>query len=165
MNRSPRCNGRHYAMISAPAVLPAASALSGFLMCSASFVASAHTMRIELPKLPKLSVPNISLPKLPNLPGQGKTEAEAKKPKIAPPRSAPPASAGGQVKVRAASGSGGVSVPADAESAPSYADILGKASETVATGSAGYKRFPKKRMPGANLDNWKKIAAEIGPDN
>lgn len=164
MNTSPRRrNGQQCALIAAPLVLPASSVLSGFVMCSASFVASVQTMQIELPKLPKFpSAPKLSLPKLPNLPGQGKTEAEAKKPRNAP---APTASPGTQVKVRAASGSGSVAVPADAGSAPSYADILGKANETATAGSSGYKRFPKKRMPGANLDNWKKIAAEIGPDN
>lgn len=156
-----RHNGHQCALIAAPAVLPAPGVLSGLIMCSASFAASVGTMQIELPKLPKLpSLPNVSFPKLPNLPGQGKTEAEAKN-----PRSAPPRSSGVQVKVRAASGSGGVAIPADAESAPNYADIVGKASETAASGSSGYKRFPKRRMPGANLENWKKMAAEIGPDN
>lgn len=165
---SPRRPSRQQpAMIAAPAVLPAAGVLSGFVMCSASFVASAQTMQIEMPKMPKLpkiELPNVSLPKLPNLPGQGKTEAEAKKSAPVPTR-APPTTSGGQVKVRAASGSGAVPVPDDAASAPNYSDIVGKANETANAGSAGYKRFPKKRMPGANLDSWKKMAAEIGPDN
>jgi hypothetical protein len=160
-----RPNGQQpTAMVAAPVALPAMGLLSGVVMCTASFVGSARQMQMEMPKFPKMpampKMPSLpSLPKFPGLPGQGKTEAEAKK--SAPVVRAPPSSSGGRVRVRVASG--GVAVPEGAKSAPNYADITGKQSETAIAASSGWKRFPKKRMPGANLDGWKKIAKEIGP--
>lgn len=147
------------AVVLAPALaLPAAQALSGLVLCSASLL-SAPVLRVDLPKLPKISLPKISLPKislpkLPNLPGQGKTEAEAK---AAPPKGKAPGPVAGGVQVRVGAG------PKAAADAPSFSDLSGRAGVTVATPGSGWTRFPKKRMPGANLDAWKKMAQEIGP--
>ncbi len=144
------------AMVAVPLALPAAGALSGALMCAASLVVSSRPMQMELPKMPKVSMPKVSLPKisLPKIPGQGKTEAEAKKTAAKPvtTRSA------GTPKVRASSSV----VSAEVPEAPTLADLTGEAE---ASQQNTWKRFPGRRLPGANLDGWKKVASELDLPN
>lgn len=166
-------------MIAAPAAAPAIGMLSGSVMCAVSLVASSGPLRLEMPKFPNIKMPGMpklpgmpSLPKMPdmpNLPGQGKTEAQAnarQTPKVTARASAGPVSAsvptGVKPRVRAASGK--VKTPLGSENAPSLAELRGgnPAGVTLASGS-GWKRFPVRRMPGASLDGWKKIASEIRP--
>lgn len=127
-------------------------------MCAVSLVASARPLAIELPKigLPKLSLPKLSLPKLPelDLPNFGKKKGPAA------PKAAPRAPPVGDVKVRPAAG---VVPTGSSEDAPTLAELTGRtAQRTIGTG-AGFKRFPERRMPGANMDGWKKIAKDMAP--
>lgn len=141
--------GRRQAATIAPPLTAATQPLTGALLCAVSLVASARPLAIELPKLPKISVPK--LPDL-DLPNFGK-----KSPAAAPPAPKPrviPTN----VKVRAAS------TGSSAVDAPTLADLTGEqGQDSIATGE-GYKRFPARRMPGANMDGWKKIAKDITPD-
>ncbi|KAI0557845.1 hypothetical protein FGB62_257g05 [Gracilaria domingensis] len=143
---------RRPAMIAAPPVAPAAPLLPGALLL-ASLVASARPLQIKLPNLPNLP----ELPKFPKLPdldlpnfGKKKT-GESKKPAARAPRS-------GTVKVRAAAGV----VPTDA---PTLAELKGDAAADSIPVGAGWKRFPERRMPGANMDGWKEIAKQLTPKN
>jgi hypothetical protein len=148
------------AMIAVPLTAPAAGLVSGAVMCAVSLVASARPMQMEMPKMPKIEMPkmpNFSMPKI-NLPGQGKTEAEARKPKVTGQVVRAPAP--GTVKIRAA-GSGGVAMPQGADAAPSFGDLGGKAGvkiDAARTAGPGWKRFPDKRTPGAALDGFKEMA-------
>lgn len=56
------------------------------------------------------------------------------------------------------------SLPRATKSAPTLAEVTGEVKRGATIGSAhGWKRFPARRMPGANMDPWKKIASEITP--
>lgn len=142
-------------MVPAPA-LTAAPAITGAVLCSISLAAS-QPLRIEFPTIsfPKISLPKISLPKFElDLPNFGKKDA-AKKPVARAPRQA----TGGVVRVRAARGvrsSGSMD-------APTLADLQGKAAGNTIAAGDGWKRFPARRMPGANMDDWKKIARDMAP--
>lgn len=107
-------------------------------MCAVSLVASARPMAIQLPKLPDLDLPNF---------GKKKTQKAA-------------ASPSSDVKVRAARGG----VPTGSQDAPTIDEITGKVSQKTIDAGAGFKRYPQRRMPGANMDGWKKIAKDITPD-
>lgn len=122
-------------------------------MCAISLVTSAKPMQIEMPKLPK-----ISLPKLPDinidLPNLGKKKKEAA------PKPTPTRQTVGKVKVRAAKGV----VPSGSTDAPTLAEVTGQLTQDTIKVGEGYKKFPGRRMPGANMDGWKKIAKDITPD-
>lgn len=144
----------------APVVAAAAPLLSGAVLCAVSLVASARPLAFEWPKLPDFELPKLELPKLelPNLdlPNFGKKDAAPAK-KKAPARS--PVT-GGQVRVRPARGSGPTAQEGDA---PTLADVVGQQSQDTISAGAGWKRYPERRMPGANMDGWKKIAKDIAP--
>lgn len=130
---------------------PAAPALTGAVLCAVSLAANAGPLAI---KLPKIEMPKVSLPGLPKF-GGGKSDDDKK----AAPK--------GQVKVRPA---GGIKVQvraagsqASVPDAPTLADITGEQQCTTVVSGAGWKRFPGRRMPGANMDRWKQISQEIGP--
>lgn len=143
---------------------PAAPALTGAVLCSISLAASRpqqnHTtvLRINnLPKvnLPKISLPKVSLPKLPDidLPNFGKKGGTAPAKDAPAPRARAPAR---DVKVRASN-----AVPAANPDAPTADEIAGRTSiDTIAAG-AGYKKYPARRMPGANMDGWKDMAKDM----
>ena len=109
----------------------------------------------EMPELPKLpDLPKVSLPKI-SLPGQKKKESAEAAPTPAPvPRAPVPR---GNVTIRAANI--GTATP----DAPTLAELTGQQSQDTIAAGEGWKRFPSRRMPGANMENWKKIAKEIGP--
>lgn len=147
------------AMIPAPAAAAVGSqALTGAVLCAVSLVASGRPMAIDLPKLPKISVPNVSLPKLGDidLPNFGKKEG--KKPAKNSAQTAPRVR-NSNVKVRAARSV----VPTDSTDAPTLAEITGQQSQESISAGDGFLRYPERRMPGANMDGWKKIAKDIAP--
>lgn len=184
---SPRCRSAQPAMIAAPVAVPAANLVSGGVLCAVSLIASGGPLRLEMPKLPKIkmpSLPNIgmpslpdlpSLPGLPNLPGQGKTEVEAKAKsaakavvkttsKVKPRVESAVSSVSDSVKPRVRAAAGKVKTPFGSENAPSYSDIRGTRAPGVTISSGeGWKRFPARRMPGASLDGFKKMASEVKP--
>lgn len=144
-----------------PNMIPAAVAVAGpstagAVLCSISLVASARPMRIDMPKLPDIKLPELKLPQL-DLPNFGKKGGAAK----AKPAVRTPAPRGVAVKVRAARGV--VPTAAGATDAPSFADITGEVKQDSIAAGAGYKRFPARRMPGAMMDDWRKIAKDIAP--
>lgn len=163
-----------------PAVIPLAPVLpppqltAGALLCTVSLISSttARPLAIELPKisLPKLPNIDIPFPKLPDidLPNFGKkkdnTQSKAgDEGKKSASRSAPPKKRAptGSVKIRAASnvvGSSGSKI------APALADLKGIVSPKVIIAEQGvWKRYPSRRMPGANMDSWKEIARQMKP--
>lgn len=134
-----------------PAMVPLAPAvgaplLSGAVLCAVSLVASARPLAIKMPKMPQL-------PKLPDLdlPNFGK-----KKPATPSGAAAVP----GSVKVRAATG---VKPATGAGDAPTLADITGQRTPGSISAGEGWKKFPERRMPGANMDAWKEIAKGMKP--
>lgn len=148
-----------------PAVAVAAAAPGGQLLFQAAMVATAwagqHVLAINMPKMPEL--PKVGLPKI-ELPGflpGGKKKAAGDAPAAkakAPPKPVIRQTNIGNVKVRAASSSRAT------ETAPTLAEVTGETKGAASIGSAaGWKRFPARRMPGANMDPWKKIASEISP--
>ncbi len=112
--------------------------------------------KIELPKisLPKVEMPKVSLPKvsLPSLPGQKKKDAAAKP-------EPPAARVVDRTNVRVRAANIGVASP----DAPTLAELTGKQSQDTIAAGDGWKRFPSRRMPGANMQGWKDIAKEITP--
>lgn len=144
------------AAFAAPMTVP--SARNGGVSRSLSLKpCTSVTAQLKMPKMP-------SLPAIPGF-GQGKTEAEA----IEEVRNAPVskvavtrAPTGAAPTVRAATGA--VAIPVDAKNAKTIGEISGVPESSSIAAGAGWKRFPKRRMPGANLDQWKAIAKEIGPD-
>lgn len=133
----------------APAV--GAPLLSGAVLCAVSLVASARPLALKLP--------NVSWPKLPDLdlPNFGK---KADKPKAGQTTAAKRVPSAGSVKVRVARGA---APTGDAVNAPTLADIAGQVSQDTIAAGAGWKKFPERRMPGANMDGWKKIAKDMAP--
>lgn len=132
----------------ATAICVAAPATSQLVTRLALFSAAAWlSVRSLAIEFPKISLP--SLPSLPKLGGkkQPATPSTPKAPRV--PRV--------NVKVRAASN---VNVVPDA---PTLAELTGKTKETTIGSGEGWKRFPERRMPGANMDRWKKISKEITP--
>lgn len=128
-------------------------AVTSLVLCGVSLSVSASARPLQI-KLPKISAPKLPDLDLPNF-GKKKKPAESKQ---VPVVRAPPAP--GSVKVRAAKGVIGSVGSGDA---PTLADVTGETSvDTIAPG-AGFKKFPARRMPGANMDAWKEIAKEIGP--
>eukprot|EP00168_Porphyra_purpurea_P015045 TRINITY_DN448_c0_g1_i6.p3 TRINITY_DN448_c0_g1~~TRINITY_DN448_c0_g1_i6.p3 ORF type:complete len:141 (+),score=37.18 TRINITY_DN448_c0_g1_i6:26-424(+) len=125
--------------------------------------AAAGPLRVEMPKLPKMP----AMPKLPSLPGQGK-KADAKKAaptfiddnpnarkRVAAPRS-------GDTKVRAGLGGDatkGVNAPTLAEIQQSRATPGAVIKD--APGTSGWKAFPQRRMPGANMSKFRELAGEM----
>lgn len=153
-------------------VLPLPQLTTGALLCTISLISStaARPLAIQLPKiqLPKISLPNLPnidlpLPKLPDidLPNFGKKKDNTPKKPAArspPPKSKAPA---GKIKVRA-SGNAGSS---GSKTAPTLADLRGQGkAEATRTGEGAWKRFPSRRMPGANMDGWKQIAKQVKPN-
>lgn len=145
--------------------LPASqAAATGAVMCAVSLAGSISNaankttngvmlaptaLHINLPKLPKLSFPDLNL----DLPNFGNSKAAAsttKKTGVAPV----PISVGGNVKVRVST-----AVVASNPNAPTASDLSGtpNAADSVKP-SDGWKRFPYKKMPGANMDGFKEMA-------
>lgn len=122
---------------------PGANVALRVAVLSATAWLSARVLAIKLPNfsMPKLSLPKISLP---NIGGN----------KEAPPKPRVPRA---NVKVRAASSD--VATP----DAPTLAELTGEVTGTSIGTAAGWKRFPSRRMPGANMDRWKEISKEITP--
>lgn len=144
---------------------PLAPALTGGVLCAVSLAASREqplvALQVKLPKvsLPKVSLPKVSLPKLSmpkiglpkidiDLPNFGKKSPAAPKSAAATSVAAPPP---GSVRVRASNLGNTTDAP----------NASAAAVDTIAPG-AGYKRFPARRMPGANMEGWKKLAKDIG---
>ena len=142
------------AMIPAPAITAVGSqALTGAVLCTVSLVASARPMEINFPKMPKISVPKLPDIDLPNFGKKGENKS-AKKTAATTARVKNP-----NVKVRAAKGV----VPTTSDNAPTLAEITGQQSQESIAAGDGFLRFPERRMPGANMDGWKKIAKDIAP--
>lgn len=139
-------SNRSSAMLPVPALPPPAARLpAATLLCALSLVASARPMQIKIPKF--------DLPKLPDidLPNFGK-KSPAKQPVVKKRVAAP----GTNVKVRAASS-------AAAKDAPTLAELTGKSANDSIPEGDGWRRFPVRRMPGANMDLWKGIAKQLTP--
>lgn len=144
-------------------------ATTGALLCAVSLAASRQdalaptALQVKLPKIPE--IPKISLPKVPKLPDINldlpnfgkKSDAPAPKAK-APTVPRTPTAPGARVKVRAAN----AVIPSnpDAPSAPTLSDITAGAKK-----NDGWKRYPARRMPGANMGSFKEMAKgmKIGP--
>lgn len=131
---------------------PYANALTGAVLCAISLAVDASPLQIQMPKVSLPSLPKISLPSLPSLPKFG--GKEEKKEEAPPPRQRPT----GNVRVRA---SGAMQAPSDA---PTLSDVTGSAPEVTIGPGEGWKRFPSRRMPGANMDGWKEIVKDITPN-
>lgn len=173
-------------MASPALTAPVAPALTGAALCAVSFAASARAqavpatpvLQIKLPKLPNINLPDLnidlpnklpSLPSLPSLPGlpkfggkkddssSPKTEAKGKSNvsvKVSPKKGSSEQLPGSSIKVRASG-----AVRARNPDAPSVGALPGK-SLSIPSGD-GYQRFPSRRMPGANMEGWKKIAGNM----
>lgn len=144
------------AMIPA-AQLTAAPPAAGALLCAVSLVASARPMAIQLPKLPELKLPKLPELDLPNF-GKKKGEDSSPKAKAAPARV--PVARGANVKVRAAKG---VIATGSSPDAPTLAEVTGETTQDTIAAGQGWKKFPERRMPGANMDRWKQVAKDITP--
>lgn len=142
-------------------MIPAAPALgapllSGAVFCAVSLVASARPLAIEWPEISLPALPKISLPDL-DLPNFGKKKDTPAGKKAAPAARAPPS---GNVRVRPATG---VRAAGQSLDAPSLSDITGVQQQERVGSAEGWERFPERRMPGANMDGWKKIAKDMAP--
>lgn len=163
-------------MIPALTANAAAPAVTGAVMCAVSFAvareaAPPQAMRIDLPKfnisLPKL--PDISLPDL-DLPNFGKKKdttpsAKSKAPPAGsgltpkgkkltvPPQRAPSSE---RVKVRVST-----AVRPSNPDAPSARGASGLKIYDTIKSDDGWKRFPTRRMPGANMEGFKDMAKNM----
>ncbi|CAN8072717.1 unnamed protein product [Agarophyton chilense] len=160
-----KAHSKSQAIIVAPALAPGAPLITGALLCTASLVASARPLQIKLPNLPNLpNLPELpKVPKLPNLPKLNLPDLDLpnfgkKTPAKKPAARAPRTVRQGNVKIRPASGV----VPSDA---PTLAELQGGVTAGTITDSEGWKRFPSRRMPGANMESWKNLAKQVGPKN
>jgi hypothetical protein len=159
---------REPAMIAVPLQAPAA--MTGAVLCAVSLLGSARPMLLKLPdmpelpkmpsvpKLPKLNLPNISLP------GQGKTEAQAKK-VVSKATETTKAVAAGAARVVPKVRVGAVKAPIGSDDAPTLAEIRGQQGGAVRSLSqgGGWKQFPQKRVAGASMDGFRQIARDIAP--
>lgn len=144
-------------------------------------------LQIKLPKLPDLSgmkMPDINidlpggLPSLPNplakkdakkdakadAPEDGKSDETAKMKAKIPKKVGPTKVAQKQSPVfKGASGAVPVKVRVSSAvrpgtpDAPTFGQLPGKVAGAAPTGA--WQRFPSRRMPGANMEGWKKIAS------
>lgn len=163
-----------------PLVAPAAPAFTGAVLCAASLTASARPMPMKLPELPKFELPKLpELPKL-SLPGFGGEKKTPPAPKtkdtavvtpssgvvipssgVVTPSSGvvKPSSGVVRPKVRVSS-----TVAPGTSNAPTLAEVTGVAGpKSAIAAGAGWKRFPGRRMPGANMAKWRTAAKEVGP--
>lgn len=164
---APSTSPRRRAATATPAVAIPLAAPVGERLIQCAVVASAawlsaQTMAIEMPKMPempKVELPKIGLPKL-ELPTLGGKKKEAAPPAPKKKVVAKPTVSAIGVKVRAAA-TGPSATNVDA---PTLAELTGKTSDVVIGSGEGWKRFPARRMPGANMGRWKEIAKDITPD-
>ncbi|KAA8497720.1 hypothetical protein FVE85_5305 [Porphyridium purpureum] len=101
----------------------------------------------SMPSMPKLTVPKLQMPKL----GGGEKKDKAAKPSPSAPKTTIRPSGG--VKVRAAVGN------KSNVDAPSFKG----SNMELADSGADYKAFPKRRMPGANMQGFLDMAKGMKP--
>lgn len=149
-----------------------------------------QVMQINLPKLPNIQVPKLPVPNLPgiklpelnlDLPNFGKkkekkekteTKSKLEEPRelLEGPAGLEPKSdkklvvrgsrptSGGKVKIRVSS-----RVQPSNPNAPSARQVTGYKVPDPITSNDGWKRYPSRRMPGANMDGFKEMAKKVGP--